>query len=178
MATFHYNFWNSNLLNLDYLPGLEQSRISYFQGLNALRLLKILGLCTWRGSHGQALYSVPWIPATFGMPIKCWLSNKCFKTSSYQKFWVTPCIYSIYIGFDLTFWSAVMKMYPLANFFYFQLLFDCPTASLGLLLKVQPHSPNVNHIFQSEGHRMPSSKVGSLGKYEKLALLDALKIHF
>ena len=138
MAIFHYNFWSSNLLNLDYLPGIEQSRISYFQGLNALRSLKLLGLCTWtpsRGSHCQALYSVPWVPATFGMLIKCWLSDECFKTWSYQKLWVTPCIYSIYTGFDLTFWSAAVKMYPLANFFFFSTAIWLPHGQLWAIIE-------------------------------------------
>ena len=35
-----------NLLILGYFPGIEQSRISYFQALNTLRLLELLGLCT------------------------------------------------------------------------------------------------------------------------------------
>ena len=56
-------------------------------------------------------------------------------------------------------------------FFFFQLLFGCPTANFGPLSRGQPHSPDVNHCvlhFRPEGHWEPRSEVGSVSLAERL----------
>ena len=48
---------------------------------------------------------------------------------------------------------------------FFQLLFGCPTASFGPLLRGQPHSLNCNDCviqFQPESHQEPRNYVESL----------------
>ena len=92
--------------------------------------MELLGLCTWnppRESHHQALYSVPWIPTTLGMPIKCWMSNEFFKTSSCQNFWVKPGINNvyniIYIYYIYIYIYILHKLYTYKNI-CMQSLFD------------------------------------------------------
>ena len=46
-------------------------------------------------------------------------------------------------------------------FFFFKLLFGCPKAKFGLLLRGQPHSPDVNHCvlhFRPEDHWEPRNE--------------------
>ena len=90
---FHHIFWKCNLLILGYLPDIEQFRISYFQSLNTLRLLKLLGPSYWTargGSHHQVPYGAPWTPVTLGTPVTFLLSKISFpkfcKTLSFQNF--------------------------------------------------------------------------------------------
>ena len=52
-----------------------------------------------------------------------------------------------------------------------KLLFGCPTANSGPLLRGQSHSPDVNHCvldFRLEGHQEPRNEVGSLSLAERL----------
>ena len=54
---------------------------------------------------------------------------------------------------------------------FFQLLFGCPLANFGSLLRGQPHSPDVNLCvlhFWPEGHRELHIEVGSLSPGECL----------
>lgn len=70
------------LLILNYSPCIKQSRISYFQALNALRQLELLGLESWptpRGPHHQAPHSSSCTPII--TPVDCsgpqWAKMHC-----------------------------------------------------------------------------------------------------
>ena len=65
----------------------------------------------------------------------------------------------------------IFNNYFVNFFFFFKLLFGCPTANFGPLSRGQPHSPDVNHCvlhFRPEGHREPRNEVGSLSPAERL----------
>ena len=57
-------------------------------------------------------------------------------------------------------------------FFFFKLLFGCPTANFGPLSRGQPHSPDVNHCVLPEGHRKPRNEVGSQSPAERLVGIE------
>ena len=58
-------------------------------------------------------------------------------------------------------WLAASDLFGM--FFFFKLLFGCPTANFGPLSRGQPHSPDVNHCvlhFRPEGHRSLVMRLG------------------
>ena len=61
---------------------------------------------------------------------------------------LTWCAYH-YLSFDFATCSLFSSIITLIFYFFFYLLFGCPTANFGSLSRVQHHSPNVNHCLLS-----------------------------
>ena len=107
--------------------GIEPPRISYFHALIALTQLELLGFHFWTpsgGSHHQAPYRAPWIPAALGKHITYWLRDDLL--TLFFLFWVMPII-GIFGNLTLTFVKRVR--YPLCWWSY-------PSPSLSFLLSI------------------------------------------
>ena len=69
-----------------------------------------------------------------------------------DKYWFWDSDFGFYVVYTVILYFFLKKI----------LLFGCPTANFGSLLRGQPHSPDVNHCvlhFSFEGHWEPCNKV-------------------
>ena len=94
-SIFHSIIQSGNLLILEYLSGIEQSRISHFQALNTLGKLKLQDLCpqTMQGVSQQIMdpSSVENMFHRLAMCKYTYIFPNSIKKSASQIFWATSC---------------------------------------------------------------------------------------